>query len=192
MPLRNIKDKLTKISDDEWLGQKRDADYLASMDIDPKIEPVLTIDGIYYGEVSLKRGKESKYVLSFKEESVPGILVVRPMICNATNKKALKKMYGGLKNSDLIGKRVQLYIDHKCRNPEDGGFTDGIRIRDTVPKEAQPSEPALICELCGKEITPAHGMDAKKLAEYTFSKYNKQICAECATDLSKVQSGAEK
>lgn len=187
MPLRNIKDKLTKISDDEWLGQKRDADYLASMDIDPSIEPVLTIDGIYYGEVSLKRGKESKYVLSFKEETVPGILVVRPMICNPTNRKTLKELYGGLKNEDLIGKRVQLYIEHKCRNPEGGGFTDGIRFRGIVPG----ANPELICELCGKEITAAHGMNANKLAEYTFDKYGKHICAECATDLSKVQN-AEK
>lgn len=187
MPLRNIKDNLIKLTDDEWLGQKRDADYLASMDIDPKIEPVLTIDGIYYGEATLKRGKEKKYVLSFKEESVPGILIVRPMICNPTNRSMLKKLYGGLKNDNLIGKRVQLYIDHKCRNPEGGGFVDGIRIRDVAFKD----EPAPKCEMCGKDITPAHGMDAKALAQYTFGKYGKKICAECATDLSKVANEAK-
>lgn len=179
MPLRKIKDNLTKLTDEEWIGQKRDAEYMASMDIDAKIEPILTIDGLYYGECSLQAGKENKYVISFAEESVPGILVVRPLICNSGNRDILKKLYGGLKNENLIGKKIQLWIDHRTRSPK-GGVTDGIKIREFVPKSV-----SIKCELCGKEVTSAHGMTPDKLVEYTFGKYGKKICAECATDLSK-------
>lgn len=174
-----MKDNLQKLTDDQWIGQHRSSIYLAAEDIDPAIEPILTIEGLYYGEASLQRGKENKYVIGFVEKSVPGILDVKPLVCNATNKKTLKKIYGGVKPSDLVGKKVKLYIDHKVRNPDGGGLTDGIRIRPEVPKEEKPVE--IKCEGCGKAITPAHGMDAPTLANYTFGKYKKKLCAECAT-----------
>ncbi len=74
------KDKLRQLSGDERLGQMRESEYLGAEDIDDGTEPILTIAGLWYGSVTLQRGKENKDVLSFAEERVPGIYQVRPLI----------------------------------------------------------------------------------------------------------------
>lgn len=173
------KDKLHQLTGDERLGQQRDSEYLGAEDIDDDIEPILTIAGLWNGMVTLQRGKENKDVLSFVEERVPGIQQVRPLIVNSTNRKTLRKLYGDAKAATLTGKQVQLYIDHKVRDPQDGGMTDGIRIRPYKPR-VQQQEPVPPCTDCGQEITPSVGKDARWLAGYTTKHYGVPLCADCA------------
>lgn len=150
------KDKLRQLTGDERLGQMRESEYLGAEDIDDGTEPVLTIAGLWYGSVTLQRGKENKDVLSFKEERVPGILQVRPLIVNSTNRKTLRKLFGDAKASTLVGKQIQLYVDHNVRDPQDGGMTDGIRIRPYKPR-VQKQEPVPPCTDCGNPIEAAMG-----------------------------------
>lgn len=173
------KDKLRPLSGDERLGQERESEYLGAEDIDDDVEPVLTIAGLWNGMVTLQRGKEKKDVISFVEERVHGIMQVRPLIVNSTNRKTLRKLYGDAKASTLVGKKIQLYIDHKVRDPQDGGLTDGIRIRPHKPRVQEPP-PVPPCSECGKEITPAMGRDARYLAAYTVKRYGAPLCAVCA------------
>ena len=173
------KDKLRQLNGDERLGQMRESEYLGAEDIDDGVEPVLTIAGLWYGQVTLQRGKENKDVLSFREERVPGIMQVRPLIINATNRKTLRKLYGDAKASTLVGKQIQLYIDHNVRDPQDGGITDGIRIRPYKPR-VQKQEPVPPCTDCGDPIGPAAGKDARWLAAYTTKNYGVPLCAGCA------------
>ena len=153
------KDKLRQLTGDERLGQMRESEYLGAEDIDDGTEPVLTIAGLWYGSVTLQRGKENKDVLSFKEERVPGILQVRPLIVNSTNRKTLRKLFGDAKASTLVGKQIQLYVDHNVRDPQDGGMTDGIRIRPYKPR-VQKQEPVPPCTDCGNPIEAAMGKNA--------------------------------
>lgn len=162
------KDKLRQLSGDERLGQMRDSEYLGAEDIDDGTEPILTIAGLWYGSVTLQRGKENKDVLSFAEERVPGIYQVRPLIVNSTNRKTLRKLFGDAKASTLVGKQIQLYVDHNVRDPQDGGMTDGIRIRPYKPRPPK-QEPVPPCADCEGEIIPAMGRDARWLAAYTQS-----------------------
>ena len=171
------KDRLRQLTGEERLGQERESEYLGAEDIDDGVEPVLTISGLWNGMVTLQRGKEKKDVLTFEEERVPGILQVRPLIVNSTNRKALRKLYGDAKAATLVGKRIQLYIDHKVRDPQDGGYTDGIRIRPHVPRMAPPPVPP--CTDCGQEIKPAEGKNAVWLAAYTKKHYGAPLCAAC-------------
>lgn len=173
------KDKLRQLIGDERLGQTRDSEYLGAEDIDDGVEPILTIAGLWNGNVTLQRGKENKDVLTFKEERVPGILQVRPLIINSTNRKTLRKLYGDAKASTLVGKQIQLYIDHNVRDPQDGGFTDGIRIRPYKPR-AQQQAPVPPCFDCGNPIKPAMGKTAAWLAAYTTKNYGVPLCADCA------------
>lgn len=156
------KDKLRQLSGDERLGQMRESEYLGAEDIDDGTEPILTIAGLWYGSVTLQRGKENKDVLSFKEERVPGILQVRPLIVNSTNRKTLRKLFGDAKASTLVGKQIQLFVDHNVRDPQDGGMTDGIRIRPYKPRPPK-QEPVPPCADCEGEIMPAMGRDARWL-----------------------------
>lgn len=173
------KDKLRQLTGDERLGQDRESEYLGAEDVDDGVEPILTISGLWNGMVTLQRGKEKKDVLTFAEERVPGIRQVRPLIVNSTNRKVLRKLYGDAKASTLVGKQIQLYIDHKVRDPQDGGYTDGIRVRPHKPRPAAPP-PVPPCADCGQAITPAMGRDAAWLAAYTAKNYGAPLCAACA------------
>lgn len=172
------KDKLRQLTGDERLGQERESEYLGAEDIDDGTEPILTISGLWNGMVTLQRGKEKKDVLTFAEERVPGIRQVRPLIINSTNRKTLRKLYGDAKASTLVGKQIQLYIDHRVRDPQDGGFTDGIRIRSHKPRPQQASAPP--CNDCGGPIQAAMGKPADWLAAYTTKNYGVPLCAACA------------
>lgn len=184
------KDKLRQLTGDERLGQMRESEYLGAEDIDDGTEPVLTIAGLWYGSVTLQRGKENKDVLSFKEERVPGILQVRPLIVNSTNRKTLRKLFGDAKASTLVGKQIQLYVDHNVRDPQDGGMTDGIRIRPYKPR-VQKQEPVPPCTDCGNPIEAAMGKNAHWLAAYTTKNYGVPLCAACAQKRKEAVAAAE-
>lgn len=173
------KDNLRQLTGDERLGQMRESEYLGAEDIDDSVEPILTIAGLWNGRVTLQRGKENKDVLTFVEERVPGIMQVRPLIINSTNRKTLRKLYGDAKASTLVGKQIQLYIDHNVRDPQDGGITDGIRIRPHKPRPQQQA-PVPPCADCGKPIEPAFGKDARWLAARNTKVYGVPLCADCA------------
>ena len=158
---------------------ERDSEYMGADDIDQSIEPVLTIKNIYRGKVTLSRGKEVKNVITFAEESVPGISEVRPLIVNSTNRQTLKKLYKQVTASALEGKKVQLWIEHGVRNPSKNELTDGIRIRDFVPKEGK-AYVAPKCSVCKKDITGVSGLSPEQVAKMTKDKYGKQMCSECA------------
>lgn len=187
MAMLQTGDNLKRLTEDERLGQNRESEYLGAEDIDPNLDPILTIDGLWNGMVTLQRGKENKDVITFVEKSVPGIKNVRPLIINATNRRVLRKIYGGVQAKMLVGKQIQLYIDHKVRDPQDGGFTDGVRIRPFNPRKPARD---IKCERCGKAIAPAHGMTAEQLAAYTKKQYGASICAECAVKAKQEASHA--
>ena len=171
-------DKLIPLTNDEWIGQKRaNSNFLGAEDIAPNAEPILTIKELLFGSCTLNGGrKEDHYVLSFKEKTTDGILNVKPLIINATNKKTLKALYKVADNEHLLGKQIQLYIVHGVRNPE-GGTTDGIRIREIIPESK-----VVKCENdgCSNPILPAYGMTSEQMANYTRDRYGKALCGECA------------
>lgn len=172
--------RMKPLSGKDRLGANRDSEYLGAEDIDPGTEPVLTIDAIYNGMVTLQRGKENKDVITFKEQSVPGIKNVRPLIVNATNRKTLRKIYKSVTVESLVGKRIQLYIDHNVRDPSTGDKIDGIRIRPKVPSGQTVQEETIPCEVCGKPITAAFGMSAADWAAYCKKNIGQAMCADCA------------
>lgn len=157
---------------------ERDSEYMGADDIDSGVEPVLTIKNIYRGKVTLQRGKEVKNVLTFVEESVPGISEVRPLIVNSTNRQTLKKLYKQVTASALEGKKIQLWIEHGVRNPSKNELTDGIRIRDFIPKDGKVAK-TFKCADCGKDIAGVSGFTAEQIAKNTKSKYGRCLCVEC-------------
>jgi len=174
----------------ERLGMTRDSDYLGAEDIFPSdAEPIVTIQNLYNGLVTLQRGKENKDVIVFREESVPGIKEVRPLIVNATNRKTLKKLFKSVTADALVGKRIQLYLDHNVRDPQTGEMTDGIRIRPRVPA-AQKAEP-IICENCGKQIKPIGQYSAEDIAKINQQRYGKRLCGDCSKKLAEQQTQPE-
>lgn len=169
--------KATPMRPGERLGQNRDSDYLGAEDIDPGAEPVVTIDKLYNAVVTLARGKERKDLISFKEESVPGLKCVRPLIVNATNRKTLRKLFGGVGVENLTGQAIILYVDKNVRNPSTGEIGDGIRIRPRKPSVKK--EAPLVCADCGKPIVSVGNIAADVVAKLTMKKYGSQLCSDC-------------
>lgn len=170
----------------------RDSDYLGATDLDEKIEPVLTIKNLYFGKVTLSRGKETKGVLTFVEEKVPGIIgEVRPMIINASNRQMLKKLFKQVSHNAVSGKKIQLYLEHNVRNPSTGEMTDGIRIRNFIPKEGK-TYAVPKCSVCKKDIVGVSGLTSEQVAKMTKDKYGKQMCSDCAAKAKADMEAAEK
>ena len=166
----------------ERLGMTRDSDYLGAEDIFPSdAEPIVTIQNLYNGLVTLQRGKENKDVIVFREESVPGIKEVRPLIVNATNRKTLRKLFKSVTADALVGKKIQLYLDHSVRDPSTGELTDGIRIRPRIPADKKAE--AIICEQCGKPIKAIGQFSAEQIASINQKRYGKKLCGECSKKL---------
>lgn len=189
--------RLHRMTGTERLGQNRDSEYLGAEDIDPGTEPVLTIKALYFGTVTLANGKEEKEVIEFAESSVPGIKNVRPMVVNATCRKALKKLYKSTSAEVLEGKRIKLYvIPEGARNPRTGEKVDCIRVKPEIPKAApikpeapKAPEPDSICAECGQVLKPFGKMTAGQLAAYTVQKYGKCLCSDCAGKAAKSEQG---
>ena len=181
--------RMHKMTGTERLGQNRDSEYLGAEDIDPGAEPVLTIKALYYGVATLSNGKEEKEIIEFAEDSVPGIKNVRPMIVNATARKALRKLYKGTSAEALEGKLIKLYvIPEGARNPKTGEKVDCIRIKPEIPKvSAKPAQP--VCAECGQVLQPFGSMSVSQLAAYTTNKYGRCLCADCAKGAAEKTQG---
>lgn len=172
--------KGTWLQGENRLGQNRESEYLGAEDIYPdNAEPIVTIKALWNGKITLQGGrKENHDVLVFAEETVPGINQMRPLIVNSTNRKALRKLFGGVTANILTGKQIQLYIDHNVRSPE-GGVTDGIRVRPYKPRPQQSRRSAPVCADCGKLITPVQDGTVEQIVAYTQQHYGVCLCADC-------------
>lgn len=177
------------LSGKERLGAYRDSEYMGAEDIEPGVEPTLTIDHLYNAVITLQRGKERKDVITFKEESVPGINLVRPLVVNSTNRKTLRKIYKAVSASALEGKRITLYLDPNVRDPSTGDKVDGIRIRPKVPSGTAAAAPK--CEVCGNPIKAFGQYTAEQVAQLGLEKYGKRVCLECGGKLKVAQAEAE-
>ena len=162
----------------ERLGAFRNSEYMGAEDFEPGSEPVLTVKALYNAKITLARGKEQHDVIVFEEETVPGCInQVRPLVVNATNRKTLRKLFKGVTAEQLVGKRIQLYLQHNVRDPSSGDMVDGIRIRPTAPSGKAPAP--IICADCGNPIKPFGSFTVEALAKNATQKYGVPLCVEC-------------
>lgn len=181
---------LERITGDASIKRYFDTEYIGAYSLDEGAEPIITIDSLWYGELTLGGGrKEPHVVVRFRETKVPGVDEVKPLILNATNRKTLKKLFGDDSAKTLEGKRVQLYVDPKVRDPQDGGFTEGLRIKPYLPP--LPKNEPIICARCKKTVSGYGKMDARRMAEYTQQSYGEILCADCATVAKAAKDAAD-
>ena len=93
---------------------------------------------------------------------------------------------------DIFGGPIYTPEEMGAEVDEEGQVTSAPEAPPTVepvPVPEPTAEPAILCEECGFPIAPAFSMDARQLAIYTFGKYQRELCAACATEAAKaVQS----
>ena len=192
MPARNsnYQNKIVIFSGEQRLGAAaRSNPFMATEDFTVGSEPILTIDKIGAGECVLDQGRREDHdVIFFKEQSVPGLPVVRPLIVNSTNRKTLMAIYGDLSADVLMGKRIRLYVDPHVR-AVGGGYTSGIRIRKLIPEApgaAQPVQPVrsnpvppVVCADCGQPIIGTGDVPAEQVNANGRQWFGADLCADC-------------
>lgn len=146
----------------------QDPEYLGAYSLNPGEDMIVTIASVRQEKVTGADGKkEDCMVARFLEN-------IKPMILNVTNCKTIEKLYKTPYIEEWAGRKIQLYSE---KVKAFGDVVEALRIRPFVPS-VQTS--ATKCTDCKKEITPAGGMPAAKLAQYTADKYGKPLCAACA------------
>ena len=160
----------------------KNPNYLGSWDLYdlPGNKITATIGKIIDEEVVTNGKSEACTVCHFTEQ-------VKPMILNLTNKTTLARLYKTKAVEHLVGKRVTIGYD---KVKAFGTVHDALRIKNEVPA-AKVAE-KVMCDSCGREVTPANGMTAAQVAKYTASKYGSKLCAACAKAAKKAIEEAEK
>lgn len=109
-------DDLRLMFDSRYLG----AWHLQGRDV------TVTIARIQAGTIEGEKGRKDKAPLIYfagKE---------KPLVCNKTNMRTLKSLFGTLSARALVGKRITLYPTTTIRS---GETVDCIRVRPTPPKD---------------------------------------------------------
>lgn len=152
-------------------------DYLGAYAFEPGQEMIGTIAYVREESVIGADGKkEDCTVAHFSEKDL------KPLILNATNCKAITKLYKTPFIEDWAGKRIVMRVQQVRAF---GEVVDAVRIKPEIPKAATVA-PA--CEECGQILTAYGKMSAVQLAAYTKEKYGKCLCAECASKAGKEQA----
>ena len=144
-------------------------DYLGSYAFQPGEEKTVTIKEVKRELVfnPSNSGKEECTVVYFVED-------VKPLILNATNAKAISKVWGTPFIEDWGGLKITLKVK---KISAFGEMVDAVRVSTT-----RPTEETFICEKCGNPIEPASGRTAKEIATATKTKFNKMLCMSCAKE----------
>lgn len=146
-------------------------DYLGAYALEPGQELILTMKKVVREVVTGPDGKKEECtVIHFAEN-------VKPMILNSTNAKTIQKIYKTPYIEDWAGRKIQIYVEMVKAF---GELVDALRIRPFIPKQKDSAANDHYCADCGKKIEPFGKMDAEQLAKYTYEKYGKELCADCA------------
>lgn len=149
-------------------------DYLGSYAFDPGEEKIGTIAYVREESVVGADGKkEDCTVAHFAEKDL------KPLILNATNCKAITKLYKTPFIEDWAGKRIVMRVQAVKAF---GEVVDAVRIKPEIPKAAAPDP---ICEECGQIVKGFGKMNAAQVAKYTKDKYSKVLCSDCAGKVAK-------
>ena len=155
-------------------------DYLGAYAFEPGEEKVGTIAYVREEMVIGADGKkEGCIVAHFSEKDL------KPMILNATNCKAIAKLYKTPYIEDWAGKAILMRVQQVKAF---GDVVDAVRIKPEIPKAKFSRD--VICDECGGILQPYGKMNAAQLAAYTRQKYGKVMCADCAAAESKTDGGA--
>lgn len=147
-------------------------DYLGSYAFDPGQEMTLTIATVNQEMVMGADGKREECIVAhFREKDV------KPMILNATNCKAIAKLYKTPYIEEWKDKQIIVRVQQVKAF---GDVVDALRIKPEIPAKA----PEFKCGECGNVLKPFGKMNARALADYTRQNYGKVLCAECAKKAS--------
>lgn len=145
--------------------------YLGAYSLADGKDLILTINAVKQEKVIGTDGKSDECTVIYFSDSE------KPMIANVTNLRMIAKVIGSPFVDEWAGHKIQIGVE-KVR--AFGDVVEALRVRKFAPKAVM-----IMCEKCGNNIVPAHGMNAEQLAQYTAKKYGAKLCADCAAEVAK-------
>lgn len=142
-------------------------DYLGAYSLSGKEEIILTIKNVKKERVTATGGTTDDCIVLYFEndgKEVDGVLV-KPMVCNKTNCKAISVATGSEYIEDWVGKKIKIFA------------TTTKFAREVVPCLRVKKEPVVeetySCEVCGKILD-------KRAHDASVKKYGVALCSgEC-------------
>lgn len=150
-------------------------DYLGAYSLDDGsgkyADMIVTIRNIKTESVASPEGKRETCPVAYFAESG-----IKPMVLNATNMKALQKLFNSKYIEDWEGGKIQLFVTPVKAF---GDTVDALRIRPYAPKSEKSNEVPK-CAECGGTIEGFDKYSAAQIAERNQQKYGKPLCVPCA------------
>lgn len=146
-------------------------DYLGAYSFDEGKDITVTIKNVANEMIIGADGKKEECMVMYFIENI------KPLILNVTNAKTIQKLYKTPYIEEWKGRRIQLYV---ATVKAFGEVTDAVRVRAYIPKQSVVPD---ICEDCGQEIKGFGDKTATQIAQYTYQKYGKAVCSDCATKI---------
>lgn len=144
-------------------------DYLGAYALEPGQKIIATIKHVKNEMVIGPDGKKEECIVAhFKEAHL------KPMILNATNAKTITKMFKTPYIEEWSNRQIQIYVE---KVKAFGDIVEALRIKPTIPT---PNNNVQNCADCKGVISPANGMTAQQVSEYTNKKYGEPLCGVCA------------
>lgn len=157
---------MEELSKTHW-KKLNNPDFLGSYALEPGEDLVLTIDKVKEEQFTGTGGKKDEgIVVYFREKDI------KPMICNATNAKAITKVAGSPYIEDWGNTKIALY---SAEVSAFGETVDALRVRPFAPKVEE-----FICADCGCTIKEEGKYSAKVIANMAKSKHGAYLCMSCA------------
>jgi hypothetical protein len=150
-------------------------DYIGAYALDPGKDLVVTIKNVKVETVQGPDGKKEEcMVITFMEKDI------KPMIVNSTNAKTIEKLYKSPYIEEWSGRKIQLFVD---KIKAFGDTVEALRIRPKIPNQTTISTK---CTDCSNEIKGFENKTAEQIAQYTYGKYGKPLCTECAKKIAEL------
>ena len=148
-------------------------DYMGAWSLSDGKDFIVTIDRVEKATIKGEGGREDvRPIVFFKEFK-------EPMVLNATNGKIIHKVLGSEYVENWYSKRIQIYVDRnvKIGRGQNAETTEGLRVREFVPKTNQESEKAAVKAKIREALQSYKGEDLTEIKDVL----NKEVLAKTDT-----------
>ena len=106
-------------------------DYIGAYSFQPKERKIVTINTTERKVIKGPNNREDECLVVYFIEDI------KPMICNATNSKAISKVVGSPYVEDWPSTKIELYVDSNVK--AFGDTVEAVRVKSTAPVIKKPT-----------------------------------------------------
>lgn len=110
------------------------------------------------------------------------------VLFNSPNAEIQLKGCHAIQNVGAVETYQRRYLYMTALEIAENDTLDAIAGKESTQSESKGKNNIVICDNCGKEITPNKGYTVEKLIEGSMNKYGKKLCYSCCMNLKRLGS----